>query len=101
MFACPETIVRPAGHEVSPAAVEAAGSVIAARVVEPWVIDPLSPPPQAARAAAPITTGTKVTFTTKTLLRDRTSSSRAPDKGSNSFLRRVILRKRLEEQSSG
>jgi hypothetical protein len=101
MFACPETIVRPVGHEASSALVEAVGSVIAARVVDPWVIDPFSPPPQAARAAAPMTAGTKVTFTTKTFLRDRNSSSRASCGGRTRFAAALSCEKRLEEQSSG
>jgi hypothetical protein len=81
MFACAETIVRPAPHEASPAAAEAAGPVIAAGAVDPCVIDPPavgdSPPPQAARAAAPMTAGTKVAFTTKTFLRDHYSRTSA------------------------
>src|SRR5512132_4026984 len=51
MLAWAETMVRPAEHEASSVAVEAADSVIDPGAVDPWVIDPLPPPVQAAKAA--------------------------------------------------
>ena len=69
MLAWAETMVRPVAHEASSVAVEAADSVIDPGAVDPWVIDPFPPPVQAAKAAATMTAGTKVPFTTKTLLR--------------------------------
>jgi hypothetical protein len=74
MFACPETIVMPAGHDASSAVVETA--VDAAGDVDAWLIESPDgdlPPLQAARATAPITAGTKVTFTTNILARLRSA----------------------------
>jgi hypothetical protein len=81
IFACAETMVRPAGQEASCVAVDAAGSVVAAFDVVGLVIDPPavgdSPPPQAARAAAPKTVAMRVIFITRPLLRDRDFATRA------------------------